>query len=49
MCCVCCGLWTKKHVLSTVWTVDNEAYVVYDVDCTVDNDACVVYGVDYGQ
>ena len=29
-----------------VWTVDNEACVVYGVDCTVDNEACVVYGVD---
>ena len=45
-----------KHVLCMVWTVDNEACVVYGVDwtmkhvfvygVTVDNEACVVYGVD---
>ena len=33
-----------KHVLCKMWTVDNEACVVYCVDCTVDNEACVVYG-----
>ena len=44
-----------KHVLCMDWTVDNEACVVYGVDCctmkhvlcvvwTVDNEACVVYG-----
>ena len=32
-----------------VWTVDNEACVVYGVDCTVDNEACVVYDVDCRQ
>ena len=38
-----------KHVLCMVWTVDNEAYVVYGVDCTVDNEASVMYGVDCTQ
>ena len=49
-----------KHVFCMVWTVDNEACVVYGcglwtmkhVLCmvwTVDNEACVVYGVDCGQ
>ena len=37
-----------KHVLCMVWTVDNEACVVYGVDCA-DNEACVVYGVDCRQ
>ena len=35
-----------KHVMCMLWTVDNEACVVYGVDCTVDNEACVVYDVD---
>ena len=33
MCCVWCGLLTMKQVLCMVWTVDNEACVVYGVDC----------------
>ena len=36
-----------KHVLCMVWTVDNEACVVYGR--TLDNEACVVYGVDCRQ
>ena len=32
MCCVWCGLWTMKHVLCMVWTVDNEASAVCGVD-----------------
>ena len=32
-----------------MWTVDNEACVMYGVDCTVDNEACVVYDVDCRQ
>ena len=33
MCCVRCGLYTIQHVLPMVWTVENEACVVYGVDC----------------
>ena len=33
MCCVWSGLWRMKNVLCMMWTVDNEACVVYDVDC----------------
>ena len=38
-----------KHVLCMVWTVGNEACVMYGVDITVDNAACVVYVVDCRQ
>ena len=40
------GLWTMKHVLCMVWTVDNESCVLDEVDCTVENEACLVDGVD---
>ena len=34
-----------KHVLCMVWTVDNEACVVYDVDCGQLSMCCVWCGL----